>query len=337
MSEKYYIGEIVSLNAEQILEKFKIGEFPDKTFSKLYARWLGIPTRPGLVLEVHYGKIHRCYCISEETEDFLNSYDRYVLIYDFRVNFNNLQQWMKEREVRPKPRRCGKRDVLQQIEKSVEEGFTFSDHFFLSIVPHAQRYPFVASTINDGFTYIEYSDHFEASHGSRNTKLCSLREKEFIYNETELPCSCLTEIDSITRIFAKLIGCNTLCEFFIIDNKPCLIAAQKRSGKKILLCIPNGEMKIISHGAICGTVKWVDNMSISDTCEKFSQAKNEYVFLAEKPHSEFVDLLKFAKGFIFVEGSVLCHLSILLREKEIPARIYNRALEYKDGEKILLD
>ena len=97
-------------------------------------------------------------------------------------------------------------------------------------------------------------------------------------------------------------------------------------------------MRLISQGPIHGTVKWVDKMSLPGISEKISQTRNTYVFFAEKPYSEFVDLLKYAKGFIFKEGSVLCHLAILLREKEIPARIiYDEVLEYKDGDRILLE
>lgn len=333
-----YVGDIISLKAEQIMQKFKSGEFPDKTFSKLYATYLNIPTRPGLILEVQNKKDYQCYCITQETEDFLTCHEKYVFLFDFRADFSGLEKWMKESKVRPRPHYCSKKDVPKQIKKSIEKGSNFANHFFVIIVPHAPGYPFAASIINGKYTYIEYSNHFDAIHGSKNTKLSILQEETLVSDETKLSFDCLTRISCITKDYTEIIGFNTMCEFFIIDDMPCLISSQQRSQKKVLLCLPYSEhTKQISQGPICGTIKRVNKISVPETLEQLSQTDKKYVFLAKRPYSEFVDLLKFSKGFIFEEGSMLCHLAILLRERGIPARIIsNSTLRYRDGEKIVL-
>jgi len=338
MNSAPYVGDIISLNAEQIMQKFKSGEFPDKTFSKLYAKYLNIPTRPGLILEIQDKKIYQTYCITQETEDFLTCHDKYVFLYDFRTNFSELEKWMKESKARPRPSYCSKKDISKQIEKSIKEGSNFTNRFFVIIVPRAPGYPFAVSIINGKYTYVEYSDHFDAVHGSKNTKLGILQEKTLAFDETELPYDCLKKIGCITKNYTEVIGLNTMCEFFIIDNTPCLISSQRRSQKRVSLCLPYSERtKQISQGSICGTIKLVDKISLSETIDQLSQTDKKYVFLAKRPYSEFVDLLKFSEGFIFEEGSMLCHLAILLRERGISARIIHEStLRFRDGEKIVL-
>lgn len=333
-----WLSESISLRADEILQKFKTGEFPDKTFSKLYAKWLDIPTPPGIVLEIQHKKVTKCYHIVPEVEEFLASYDTYVLRYDFRADFKELDKWMEKKKIRPAPNRCSKEDVIKYMEMCVNAGSTFADHFFLIVTPSTPYYPFTVSTINEGQIYIEYSDHFEAINGLGNVKSCVFGGKNSVVNETGLSFECVMEIARVTREFTVLIGYNTICELFIVDGMPCLLSAQKRSDRKVWFSIPfAGDMKILSPGPIQGTVKWVDKTFISEIIKNSSQRGKKYVFVAERPYSEFSDILRFAEGFVFNEGSMLCHLAVLLREKEIPARIIPLStMKYNEGENIVL-
>ncbi|MGD2249400.1 MAG: PEP-utilizing enzyme [Candidatus Methanofastidiosia archaeon] len=338
MARKSYVGDIIALRAEQIMQKFKSGEFPDKTFSKLYAKYLNISTRPGLILDIKDKKIYQCYCITQETEDFLTFHDKYAFLFDFRADFRGLEKWMKESKKRPRPYYCSKKDIPKQIKESIKRGSDFTNRFFVIIVPQAPRYPFAVSIIDGKYTYVEFSNHFDAIHGSKDTSMSIIKEKKVVYNENKLSYDCLTKISRITKDYTKIIGVNTMCEFFIIDNMPCLISSQRRSQKKVSLCLPQFERtKQISQGPICGTIKYINKMTLPETIKQLSQTDKEYVFLAKRPNSEFVELLKFSNGFIFEEGGLLCHLAILLREKGISARIIqNSTLKFRDGEKIAL-
>ncbi|MBU7018959.1 MAG: hypothetical protein HXS44_15730, partial [Theionarchaea archaeon] len=61
-----YISDCISLPPEEIVSKFKKGEFPDKTFSRLYAPWLNIPTTQALVIEFQNKKSDKCYCVTPD-------------------------------------------------------------------------------------------------------------------------------------------------------------------------------------------------------------------------------------------------------------------------------
>ncbi|MBU7017995.1 MAG: hypothetical protein HXS44_10830 [Theionarchaea archaeon] len=332
------VGEIISLEKDQILQGFGSGKFPDKTFSKLFAKWLGIPVRPGLILEIIDKKLHHCYCITDETKDFLFLHDEYVFLYDFRADFRGIEEWMNQKRIRPGPSRCRKENILEQLETVIEKGSNFIDRFFIIIVPYLPGSPFAASTVNGEFTYIEYSDHPDAIHGSEDVKLCIVHGGTLLHNETNLAHDTLLKIVQITENFTSHIGPNTTCEFLFSEGFPCLISAQKRGNRRITRFSPAmDDMLFICDGPIEGEIKRVKKSSVPETIRNLSNRDQEYVFLAERPYSDLADLVKFARAFIFEEGSMLCHLAILLREKEIPARIiHGISARYRDGDSIFL-
>lgn len=64
--------------------------------------------------------------------------------------------------------------------------------------------------------------------------------------------------------------------------------------------------------------------TINGTCITLSNIdkSKKSIILAEQPELQLMEYMPFASGFIFRQGSLLCHLAILLREKNIPALIY---------------
>jgi hypothetical protein len=339
MKKRSAARECILLPGDKILKKFKNGEFPDKTFSKLYARWLTLVTLPGIVLEVHHGTVDTCYYITPDNEDFPLHSDVYCVQYDFRAQFKNIEQWMEIKKVRPGPTSCSKYDLEKQIKISLEKGNNFTSNFFLIATISFPKYPFILSTVSHKSTFIEYSESFEAVHGSKNAELCILQGDTPVRNDPDIPCSILTQIADATRRYTSIIGSNTTCEFFLLDDIPCLLAAQKRSIKKMPLSVSCTEnVKTITPGVIRGTIKKVSEASVPDIVTNLTKNCQKYVFLADKPFSELVGLLQFADGFIFNEGSMLCHLAILLRERGIPARIIRGSIsQYEDGDTLVLE
>ena len=211
--------------------------------------------------------------------------------------------------------------------------------FFLIATISFPTYPLILSTLNGGSTFIEYSENFGVVHGSKNAELCILQGETAVRNEPGLPRDVLIEAARVTREFTALIGRNTTCEFFLLDDVLCLLAAQKRSVKRMHLseCCSE-EVKTIAPGPLQGTVKQVDKKSLPEVVIALSETNQHYVFIAEKPYSEFLALLTYAQGFIFNQGSMLCHLAILLRERGIPARIINESTStYEDGDTLMLE
>jgi hypothetical protein len=216
--------------------------------------------------------------------------------------------------------------------------YSAKDNFFVIITERFPFYTHVMSSMNDSYTYIECSDDSDATHGCRNTKLCVLSGKDRIIDETDFSDEMIMQIHNVTKQMSSIIGGNLICEFNVRQNILYLSTAQ-RSSKAEPVSFPYFEKdaKMISVGALQGIIKRLDEKRIVDIVAEFSETGKRYVFLAERPYSEFVDLLPFASGFIFEEGSMLCHLAVLLREKEIPARIIRGSTEkYKEGDRVFL-
>lgn len=344
-SYKLYMLEIsqcienpLVLTSGELVNRFKRGEFPDKTFSVLYARWFGLPAPSGLILEVRNRQVEGSYCIAPGIEDFLACHDLYLIRYDFRACFVELEKWMKEKSMRPEALLCRKEDVKKHIEESLRVGQMYAENFFVIVTERFPSYKHVMSTINGASTYIECSDDSDATHGHRDTRLCVLNEQKRLIDETGLSTDLIMQIQNATRRIDGIIGGNLICEFNIYNDTLYLSNAQ-RSSKKDSKLFPSleNEAKVVSPGVLDGTIKRLDGNPSSKIYTQIFETRNRHVFLAERPYSRFVDLLPFARGFIFNEGSMLCHLAILLREKEIPARIIQGSTErYKDGDSVFL-
>jgi phosphohistidine swiveling domain-containing protein len=333
-----YNSDCILLDGSQVLQKFRTGEFSDKTFSKLYARWLDIQTLPGIVFDIRNSQLYNMYCITPDMKDFFVCHDVYLVHYDFRINFTTLEHWLKEKKVRPKACFCSKEEVGEQIEQSLQTGLAYTSDFFLLATAYFPDYRFIMGTTNKQVTYIECSENYKATHGVDTTNLCILRRGEIIQNETDLSTDYVNHIAEATRKFTSILGDNATCEFFLVDDTLYLFTAQNSTtGEPSLSGYYTEDMKTICPGTLEGTVKWVDKASLSETIKDISGANKKFVFLAERPYSEFIDLLQFAGGFIFSEGSTLCHLAILLREREIPARLIRDSTDkYEDGTHIFL-
>ncbi|MBU7016065.1 MAG: hypothetical protein HXS44_01045, partial [Theionarchaea archaeon] len=265
---------------------------------------------------------------------FFINYDYYIIVYDFRAHFKNLEQWMKEKKNRPRPVKCTRDDVQEELVKSVERGCSFTDDFFIHVNVRFPQYNHIMCTTNDGKTYIEVSDDFDAAHGIKGAHLCIVDKKNVLMNETGIPDDILAEAADYTEKLTAFIGDNTTCEFSLVDGALYFYTGQKSSVRIVTIpSICTEQMRVISPGVIRGTIKQIDK-SLSD--RRLSRTNQKYVFVAQKPFSEFVDILQAADGFIFNEGSMLCHLAILLREKGIPARIIPHTT-YEDDSIIYLE
>jgi predicted HTH domain antitoxin len=100
-----------------------------------------------------------------------------------------------------------------------------------------------------------------------------------------------------------------------------IISSGKITGKLVKLELDSYEKRLHKH---------FHNSQILDKYEDIEPT----IFYAELPSIEFIDILnKYNNrniGFVFKNGSILCHLSILLRERGIPAIFLKEKMKIND-------
>lgn len=93
--------------------------------------------------------------------------------------------------------------------------------------------------------------------------------------------------------------------------------------------------EIVSPGTISGQIRRVNTRM--GTGKRFSNS----VFYCDKPEIALLPLVREHRadeiGFVFEGGSMLCHLSNVLRERGIPAVILSAGCELTEGEKVQID
>ena len=107
---------------------------------------------------------------------------------------------------------------------------------------------------------------------------------------------------------------------------------------------------VISEGVLTGKVMKLevgdfhDSLNLhfyNDIGENYSASTEKIIFYADLPSIKFIDILsKYPPediAFVFRDGSLLCHLSVLLREKGIPAIVGVSATEIEEGAEYRLD
>ena len=106
------------------------------------------------------------------------------------------------------------------------------------------------------------------------------------------------------------------------------------------------EAGIISHGNICGKLVEIERTDIQQSLNAHCQntigntavSCEPVIFLCELPDIKLMEKLNRQNiGFVFRGGSQLCHLSILLRERHIPALIYGDTENLEIGAVYKLD
>ena len=133
----------------------------------------------------------------------------------------------------------------------------------------------------------------------------------------------------------KEISCNV--EFGLLDCdgnlEPYLIDFTEDNSKEMISSV-DVENGIVSHGTICGKLVKIEpadiqqslNAHCQNTIKDSDDSGEPVIFLCELPDIKLMEKLgRKHIGFVFKGGSQLCHLSIRLRERHIPALIYEDA------------
>ena len=103
---------------------------------------------------------------------------------------------------------------------------------------------------------------------------------------------------------------------------------------------------VMSHGCIQGKLVKLESSSIEQSLNAHCQNQIEesynagepIIYVCELPNVKFMEKLGRKNiGFVFRSGSLLCHLAILLRERHIPALLFDNIESLKIGEVYRID
>lgn len=141
------------------------------------------------------------------------------------------------------------------------------------------------------------------------------------------------QVNRIVRTFSAFMQSNNrIVEFGLVydrdDLLPYLIDFADSENRTNLL-VSDIEEGIISRGKRHGIVRRIENTKntfdkhFHDKIISKEKLSEEIIFLCQRPDISLLDLIsKYDNdkiSFAFAEGSTLCHLSVVLREKGIPA------------------
>ncbi len=163
---------------------------------------------------------------------------------------------------------------------------------------------------------------------------CVLEHRNIEPEKISIPDICIKNI--INSFKNLLLSNHIIVEFGILNNKlltPYIIDCMPEETKASEVTLQTMEHGIISGGNMKGRLVKLDledDGNVFDVHfhnridEKESVDRNlSIIFYAKMPSIQLLDVLGLYDSdkiaFVFEEGSMLCHLSVLLRERKIPA------------------
>lgn len=337
----YLVKELNTLRIDPrvALSYFKTNKMSDKTFSKLFCDAHCLQTFPGIVLKVTNGIVDTSFQIGSRIFK-AEIDDPYTILFDFRSSFKNLEEWVMKRITRPRPIII-KKLTYCNVQEALSKGTSYQPNFYLIIQRVAKNFLFISSCMDsNGKVYIEVSSKVSA-HGEGSTSMSIIDGQNITLYDGVVSKENLKEVARGTREFTHIIGPGTLSEWFVTRGVLYFVSAQRSLSNTNAFDLISDihfkrkDFKVISSGQTCGFAKLVKNQHIAD---ETIQNNKRFIFISRRPISHLCSLIHYAKGFLFEEGSLLCHLALLLREQRIPAAtIGERIYKISNGDKVYLD
>ena len=158
--------------------------------------------------------------------------------------------------------------------------------------------------------------------------------KKISPKEIKIPTTYLKQLYVLARKFDELLP-NSVIEFGLRENKVIFFDATISTLKieavrelKGIVKKPESNNEVESAQNIVHSYENFVRMYI-----KKDTNNEKYIYVLPKPELKFAKYIPYAQAFIFKEGSLLCHLMVLLRELHIPSIINENLYEkLKDGE-----
>nr|WP_269815984.1 PEP-utilizing enzyme [Pseudomonas viridiflava] len=195
----------------------------------------------------------------------------------------------------------------------------------------------ITQACDDGSTTCEWSSEglLAINRGIAKTSRAQLRPESF-HEIADAP-----QLHQITHAASELLGSVQLewvragQHLHLIDFSPLSIFAQVEELSEIRSISPGyaeGPVVVVTAGrqleqvSISATVS-INSIPSSESLGAELQAlerqlrahHGQAIIVSPRPYAALASLLPFARGFVFEQASMLCHLSILLREHGVPA------------------
>jgi len=281
-----------------------------------------------------------------------NNFERYVSCHRFKIraypDFDNIQNCINEMYSIAKEESWICSIIVQEIIRPVYTGIVKKNnedyilevargHYISKGIVPLTRY-IVKSDMSIDKNEVNQEEYIEIVEGCTiqfNNKLNSLIQLEDDEIFELIECFRDLLLDERTIVEYGITKINSKSVPYLIDCMKSNIDKQIDTKK-----IENG---IISEGKIIGKMKILSRIDTKDAINyhfydkmglEISLCENT-IYYSDLPSIEFNYLLKSDNGsigFVFGGGSVLCHLSTLLREKNIPAIIGIDSKDIVDGQ-----
>ncbi len=209
----------------------------------------------------------------------------------------------------------------------------------------------ISHYLKNGSVFIEYSKEglLAMNRGLAHTDSIVYSNDEEVSCELSRKC-----IDDITR-FTKKLNDNYMIEWVICNGEAYFIDYSEEieggiceitnKGNKVItpgnfsgkvFCLNNDDVMqklSTSPGVSVNDVNEVllQNVDLAEIIDSIKELPEKPVLFAKNPYAILSFLFEYVEGFVFENGSLLCHLSILLREHKIPALISTDYSKYAEN------
>lgn len=331
--QTYIPEKCLLLDLKQLLSDYRTKKMSSKTFSLLLAEKIGLEVFPGFALFITDGQVQGCVALNSESLKMdLEDDKKYVIRYDFLHSSINLYKWLSSRHVRPKPCIYTGKQLKENFCKLIEKGLAVQGEFII-LIQNAPEYVLFGHTITDeyGPVFTEVSRSISISHGRAPIDFCfayDVKNRNQVQRHSSHDI--VNAVHKIVVRFQPYMGNNLHVEwflskdrFFVSHVRPSYPKSFPYSAFSQWIKKDETKIQIVSHGSCQGYLRSVPSSDekVKGLAQFCLENQRKFIFLAKKPLSKLVPLIPCAKGFIFREGSLLCHFAILLRESEIPAVI----------------
>ena len=238
-----------------------------------------------------------------------------------------------------------KDDVYQYIYKMFEKGNWYEEHTIIIREFISGQAGCISRLIGDN-VLVEYSTDglLSMNRGIADCKDIYI-ENQIEENDT-LSYKALRDIQKFTKEIGKT-GKKNMIEWSICDEKAYFIDLstevssdgikfEKNVTKNKIIVPGNFEGQVlqidksdimerlsVSPGVSVNEINYTlaENPDLKNLLEKIKGMDKKPIIVVDKPYAVLSFLFDYVEGFVFRKGSLLCHLSIMLREYKIPSII----------------
>lgn len=257
---------------------------------------------------------------------------------------------------------------LDALEKYLKDMFSYSDEYQIHAIIIREyikgEYGFISQNIGEYQLLIEGSADglLAINRGLANCEDIIISSDNKVVNgeKERFSQQAIDKIMKFSKVIHSGIG-NAKIEWVLYDKAPYFIDFSIEDKNTTYYYSNENNVKVIYPGSIDGQVLNLDGkalmerLSISpgisvnkveesiklndkllNLIKEIKTLKEKPIIFVDKPYAILSVLIEHVSGFVFEKGSLLCHLSILLRENKIPSAIvYESKKRFHNGDRVI--